>query len=585
MMKEKSTDTLSNRHWRPFLITLIFSIYTLVSFGFYYERTLNGNIDNHILSSEIFGIPKNIENHGVKPLYQGDKDTGWDGQFYYYMSNDIFGTKDAAAHIDTPPYRYQRIGLSLYTAIIAKSIGKRWVSPAVFFSSYFLLLLIATWAGARLFVNRGAPPELILLWALSIGTQITLFNALPDAAADAFLIIAFLTWFSERRFISSILFTFAALSREVYIIFPISILLLNYLQTLSIFPDKSIKGLISNTSRLIPKYILTWLTLPIIITTAWHAYVYFHFKKLDSKEVEGILGFPLKAWIEYFISGVSGNHLLLGRGLPAYAEAASLLVFIIILIITFSLAIRTLFLNKNKAPDFIKGAALTCILLTAIYLCFGATVIAHYSGYLKAIGVFFFLIPLMLETSTTRKKTKTIIYLALIASIMATSTYNFRARLLPFPPDDNITNMSKNNETRSFSCLKKYDAQITIDNIKLHKASFLSNAFGAKNKIVITLNLTNTSDESFVSGRNAGNVNMSSNWIDDQGVAVTDGVRSALPFELPPGQSVTVTVISYLPKDKGHYRLKLSPVQEGCAWFYNANPNIAETIGFELNNG
>jgi hypothetical protein len=585
MTTVKPTNKLSNKRWRPFLITLIFSIYTLVSFGFYYERTLNGNIDSHILSSEIFGIPKSIESHGIKPLYHGDKDTGWDGQFYYYMSNDILGTKDATAHIDTPPYRYQRIGLSLYTAIVAKSIGMKWVSPAVFFTSYFFLLLVATWAGARLFIKRGTNPALILLWALSIGTQITLFNALPDAAADAFLIIAFLSWFSERKFISSIFFTFAALSREVYIIFPIFILLLDYLQNISISPDKSIKGLISNTSNLIPKYLLNWLTPPVLITIAWHTYVYFHFKKLDSKEVEGILGFPLKAWIEYFISGVSGNHLLLGRGLSAYAEATSLLTFLIIVIITFTLATRTLFFSKNRVPDFIRGAALTCILLTAIYLSFGATVIAHYSGYLKAIGVFFFLIPLMLESSDARRSTKAVIYLALIGSIVATSVYNFRARLLPFLPDDSITQMSKNKETRSFSCLKKYDAQITINNVKLYKGSFLSNAFGADNKIIITLELTNTSEASFVSGRNAGNINMSSNWINDQGIAVTDGERSALPIELLPGQSTTVTVISHLPKDKGHYRLKLSPVQEGCAWFYNANPNASEAIGFELNNG
>ena len=91
---------------------------------------------------------------------------------------------------DASAYRYQRIGMSLFAALSAKLFLQDWVSPTWYFVSYFLLLVFATFVGGNIFKNIGSNPSLILFWSFSVGTQVTLFNALPDAAADGFMILA-----------------------------------------------------------------------------------------------------------------------------------------------------------------------------------------------------------------------------------------------------------------------------------------------------------------------------------------------------------------------------------------------------------
>ena len=217
-------------NWQCVCIVIIFSIYTLLSFTIYKERVLDGNINNHILSSQVFGTPKKILDHGILPLYQGGNELGWDGQFYYYMSNDLLGSQDTPNHVDRASYRYQRIGLPLYASIVARLMGENWVSPKVYFWSYFCLIIFATYFGGKLLAKFGGNSFFILFWSLSVGTQITLFNALPDAAADSFLIIALWLYFSNRIKLSVIFFAFSALSREVYVLFPSFIFLALFIE-------------------------------------------------------------------------------------------------------------------------------------------------------------------------------------------------------------------------------------------------------------------------------------------------------------------------------------------------------------------
>ena len=50
-------------------------------------------------------------------------------------------------------------------------------------------------------------------------------------------------------------------------------------------------------------------------------------------------------------------------------------------------------------------------------------------------------------------------------------------------------------------------------------------------------------------------------------VVVWDGVRTALPAAVAPGQSVTLNVIVKMPSAVGSYILRFDVVQEGVAWF------------------
>ena len=75
---------------------------------------------------------------------------------------------------------------------------------------------------------------------------------------------------------------------------------------------------------------------------------------------------------------------------------------------------------------------------------------------------------------------------------------------------------------------------------------------------------------------------MSYHWLDPKGKVVKDGRRSAILGELHPGGSTSAWIVTDMPSDAGDYTLRLSPVQEGCAWFYLANPKAAKDIRFKF---
>jgi hypothetical protein len=67
-------------------------------------------------------------------------------------------------------------------------------------------------------------------------------------------------------------------------------------------------------------------------------------------------------------------------------------------------------------------------------------------------------------------------------------------------------------------------------------------------------------------GRNA--VNFSYHWLDrKRQVVVFDGLRTPLPGDLNPGESVTLRATIRSPEKAGEYLLHVTLVQEGVAWF------------------
>ena len=67
-------------------------------------------------------------------------------------------------------------------------------------------------------------------------------------------------------------------------------------------------------------------------------------------------------------------------------------------------------------------------------------------------------------------------------------------------------------------------------------------------------------------GRNA--VNLSYHWIDRKGtVVVFDGLRTPLPKDVQPGESVQLRATIQPPDRAGQYTLEVTLVQESVAWF------------------
>ncbi|MDN0076830.1 hypothetical protein QU481_18445 [Crenobacter sp. SG2303] len=564
------------RKYRPsLLVAFVFLFFTLTSFSIYLTRTLNDDINNHILAGDMFGVPSELREHGVKPLYYGPGQTGWDGQFYYYIANDILALKDTANHIDAPSYRYQRVGLSLFVAIVSAITGNNWVSPSTFFVSYFCLLLVATLVGASLFVRFGLSPFLILLWSLSVGTQITLFNALPDAAADAFLIIALWLAVSGRLGWSTIPFVLSSLSREVYVLFPSFIAFFYLFQSIKTKEDQRGWKLINGLSHFFVRSNYIFLLLPGIVAICWRLYISNHFGVTPSSQAQGILGTPFVAWFKYLLSGVSDNHILVGSGFPSYAEAGSLILFIMVLGAALFSAWKLINNRVLSSTPELGGIALATGSLVALYVCFGPTVMSHYTGYFKALSVFSFLIPLLLASIAVSRLEKLGIYSLLLLSLFFSTFYNMKVRILPFDIySDEIIKMSAISNHPPIKCFNDYDAEIKINSVTINKGSTISNYIGRGTQIVVDLDLKNTGDNPFWSTNNIGGVFMSYQWVDSERRVLLDGVRSVIPGGLLPGQTKRVSVISSFPADSDA-SLMLSPVQEGCAWFYQANPKVS----------
>lgn len=546
-------------------VTLLFLVVTMSLFSVYTARTLRGNIDNHILSSEMFGVPAALRDHGLRPLY-GPKESGWDGQFYYYMSNDLLARKDTPQHIDAPSYRYQRIGMSLLAAIVAKLSFQHWVSPATYFFTYLGLIAAATFAGARLLSRFGAHPVLILLWSFSVGTQLTLFNALPDAAADAFLILALSALFARRVAWSIVPFAFAALSREVYTVFPSAVLLFALLPALR----GDFGGLVARMLARLRERRYYLLLIPGLVAVAWHVYVTRHFGIPPSAQATGILGKPLVAWFHSYVTALHNPR----PDTIVNPEAVGLLLFLLVLVAAAWTSVRALALRDHPVRAELHGIAAGCLLFAVLYACFGPTVTGDYTGYFKAAAVFFYLIPLMLMVIGPKPAPKLAIYTLLVVAWVFTSSVNLVHRVLVDTFNgDRYTHISTLTGDQRIECFGAYQADVHVNKITMLKASTWASLFGAQDQMVINVALTNTGTFPFTSTRGFGSVFMSFHWNDASGKTVVDGTRSALPTVLQPGQTENVDVITAIPSQPG-LTLRLSPVQEGCAWFYQANPQV-----------
>lgn len=570
-MFKKSKELLINIP--PLAIAVITLCYSLFLMAFYSYGHLNNNMDNFMLSAKMFGIPKDLQAHGIQPLYTGENQTGWDGQFYYSIANDPLGLRDTAEHIDSPAYRFQRVGFSALTKAVSLVWLQDWVSPKLYYFTYLALVVSAAWAAATFFIQFGASPAWALLWVFAVGTQLTLLNGLPDAAADAFFILGLLALIRDKWLFYSLSMSLCVLSREAYLLFPMALGFVQLMTTLCKEPldlqAKLLKSLRSPT--------LWSAAFPVVIFIGWQGYVRWHFGVAPSEQAHGILGFPFKAWYNYLVSGLQGNHLLLGQTRGAYFEAASLLLFLalwlcMVGISGYALLSPPCVVNKN-------AYALGSLMMLTLYAFFGKTVILHYTGYMKAMAVFWFLMPALFCMSGKKipKKCLTLLLLGL-----AWTNFHFLMdRLLP-NPTEHLVRPIYPTRTDDVSCLSTYASKMQL--ISLEPSDLNNNFFSKilrRDTYLATVQIENTSSVPFFSTMGHGTVNAGFQYVLN-GRVRAEG-RLPLPVVLKPGDSVQVVfpvVVKnpFIHRATDEGRLVISLVQEGCAWFYVVNPLSSSVV-------
>ncbi len=96
---------------------------------------------------------------------------------------------------------------------------------------------------------------------------------------------------------------------------------------------------------------------------------------------------------------------------------------------------------------------------------------------------------------------------------------------------------------------------------------------GSRPRIAVTLANAGTEGWSKTGdGVGRGHVSLSSRWFDAGGGMVAEGPRQRLPRDLAPGESVALSLRLEVPRvPAGSYRLEVSALQEGVAWFPDAN--------------
>ncbi len=90
----------------------------------------------------------------------------------------------------------------------------------------------------------------------------------------------------------------------------------------------------------------------------------------------------------------------------------------------------------------------------------------------------------------------------------------------------------------------------------------------------VSVMLKNASDATWSSkgkdGSYAGQVSVAYHWLDAKSdkAVLFEGARTAFPHDLAPGETITLDNVTVIPPAQaGSYRLQLTLVQDGVAWF------------------
>jgi hypothetical protein len=557
---------------RPLTAMLIAMVVTLGVTATYVSGPLQGEFKHFFLPAKHWGVPQQLRDRGIDELYLDDDIVGWDGQFYFFIANDPLALRDTAQHVDSNAYRYQRIGLPLLANLASKLTFQPWVSPLTYYLTSLFFVLLAAALAARFFQQRGISPYWILFWALGMGTQVTQSHGLPDAAADALLIISLISLMRQQRLPYMLAVTFAALSREIYILVPASMIAAHFWMSMR---DTGLK------TTFLPRQLIhsckrTWIHwIPMLLFAAWQIFLRLKFHVAPSSQASNVLDWPFRSSIHFMLAPFIGIHSIDRQG---YLQSIGILLFLALLasaMFVFTDFIRRR-LRQSKQPYTEFGAALAFIAMTAMYTCFGSTVMMDNTGYWKATNAFLFFLPFIMIVDG-RAPGRWIFLLFLVASLFFSISLRSRIISPPYIFNGKI-DFAKSEPT----CLKQFRVKILPQSVETRSPTFLR-SFSGLDTIVINTEILNTGSEDLMPYQGKGGVSISYRWIrTSDGTVVKDGARTELLYTLAPKQSMQRPVYVQLPRVPGDYILKLSLVQEGCAWFYAEDPASGFDIRYNI---
>ena len=533
--------------------TIFFTIAVILFYVFYLLWVIGNNYAGNInwlpVGSNVFGIPKKIQELFNVDLLIKNGASGWDGQFYYYISNDLFGTKGYSQFVDAPGYRWQRIGLPLVAKVISLFHFGKAVSVYDYLIANLLILAIGIYVLSEFYREKNRSLFWILPWCLSAGVLITLKCLLPDSAADAFVIIA-MVMLLKRRYPAYVLaMTFACLTREGYAAIAFLVFVAGFL------------GFLEEKKYSVKFAAL--LAIPGIVFALWYLYITVKFGMLPYKVAThaDITKFFLSDWPVEFMSSIARSDYIEFLGLIFY-------------LFTILLSIVLVYVVGKKDNRYFVFS-----LYVFIVASFGHTVMMDWSGYLKGISFLLALIPvLFLELDVMKKKNcdaTNFLQICMMGYLV------FGLLLAAYFVPKHLSDMAgayylreeKSNpvDYSNSNPLYAFDGEITISNIE--EKPFASNSILAAitpEYAVYTLNVKNNTDQLWSKKQLEGmySINMGYKWFTEENETdpILEG-RTNLVNNIAPFADAQEKLFVKYPTKKGRYVLKVTLVQEGVAWF------------------
>lgn len=188
----------------------------LVAFRVWVHYSFGGCEYGPFLTTEKFGVPSLERSAGVRPVcYEGQM--GWDGQYYYFQSNDPFMTRaDLGVGFDNLSYRYQRNGVPLLAYGISRIVGSDVTPPLLYHVIQIAFVAAGFGVLAGWLSSTDVRPAFALCWLFAGGTIYTLFHGVADPVSDACFIFALSSLTSGRLLCYAAAATFLLLCREAY---------------------------------------------------------------------------------------------------------------------------------------------------------------------------------------------------------------------------------------------------------------------------------------------------------------------------------------------------------------------------------
>ncbi len=143
---------------------------------------------------------------------------GYDGQFTYSLATNPWGSVEG---LDQPAFRYQRILFPLLTRIL--SLNNSLLVPWIMVLINLAATALVCGALAYLLKQRGASPWLSVTVIFSLGYLLTVRMDLNEPLALGLALLGWVLYEKDKLTLAIILFALSGLTKEVGLLFPLSL--------------------------------------------------------------------------------------------------------------------------------------------------------------------------------------------------------------------------------------------------------------------------------------------------------------------------------------------------------------------------